>query len=82
MQIIYVHIFLNMLESNGGDKNMATPAQLKANKKHLEKLDDIKVRVQKGDKDKITAFAKGNGHKSLNAYIVYLIDKDMKAENK
>lgn len=61
---------------------MASEAKLRGNKKHLEKLDDIKVRVPKGQRDVITAFAKDNGHKSLNAYIVYLIDKDMKAENK
>ena len=57
---------------------MASEAKLKGNKKYLEKLDDIKVRVPKGKKSEIYEFAeKKRGYSSLNAYIVSLIDADM-----
>lgn len=62
---------------------MTTPAQLKANKKHLEKLDDIKVRVPKGSKEKIIAYVKAiEPNMSLNAYIVGLIENDMQKREK
>lgn len=38
--------------------------------------DQIIVRVKKGDKDSIKAFAEQNGE-SLNGYIVRLIEEDM-----
>lgn len=41
-----------------------------------ETLDDIKVRVKKGERDKIKAFAESRG-KSLNSYIIDLIHQDM-----
>jgi len=59
---------------------MATQAQLKAAKKYIkEKTDEIKVRVPKGTKLKIEAFAKELG-KSMNSYISNLIFDDMKNE--
>lgn len=55
---------------------MATKAHLEGNKRYLDKLDNITIRVQGGQKDKIKAHAQKEGM-SLNAYIVGLIEKDM-----
>lgn len=55
---------------------MATPAQLAANKRHLDKLDDIKLRVPKGQREAIKSFAESKGY-SLNGYLVHLIEQDM-----
>nr|WP_243276606.1 toxin-antitoxin system HicB family antitoxin [Flavonifractor plautii] len=52
---------------------------MEGNKRYLEKLDHITIRVQGGTKEKIKARAQQKGM-SLNAYIVYLIEKDMKTE--
>lgn len=52
-------------------------AQQRATAKYMkETLDDIKVRVKKGERDKIKAFAESRG-KSLNSYIIDLIYQDM-----
>lgn len=51
-------------------------AQKKATSKYFGKLDEIKIRVQKGQKAVIQAHAQSKGL-SLNAYIVSLIEKDM-----
>ena len=58
---------------------MATKAHLEGNKRYLEKLDHITIRVQGGTKEKIKARAQQEGM-SLNAYIVGLIEKDMRTE--
>ena len=58
---------------------MATKAHLEGNKRYLEKLDHITIRVQGSIKEKIKARAQQKGM-SLNAYIVDLIEKDMKTE--
>ena len=58
---------------------MATKAHLEGNKRYLVKLDHITIRVQGGIKEKIKARAQQKGM-SLNAYIVDLIEKDMKTE--
>lgn len=55
---------------------MATKAHLAGNKRYLEKLDHITIRVQGGTKEKIKAHAQQKGM-SLNAYIVDLIERDM-----
>lgn len=56
---------------------MASEAKLKANNKYLtEKVDKFKIRVPKGQKISIQEFAKSQG-KSLNAYIIELINEDM-----
>ena len=55
---------------------MATKAHLEGNKRYLEKLDHITIRVQGGTKEKIKARAEQKGMR-LNAY---LIEKDMKTE--
>lgn len=49
-------------------------------KKYLaEKTDDIRVRVLKGKKDEYKAHAQSKGL-SLNAYIISLIEADIKKE--
>ena len=58
---------------------MATKAQLKGNKRYQAKLDRGVFYVPKGDLEKIKARAQQKGM-SLNAYIVDLIEKDMKTE--
>lgn len=55
---------------------MVSKAREKATKKYLQKLDDVIFRVKKGRKAEIKAHAESLGM-SLNAYINYLIDKDM-----
>ncbi len=54
----------------------------KAKDKYLkEKVDTFVLRVPKGEKEKIQEYAKKEG-KSLNAYIVDLIQRDMNGEIK
>lgn len=56
-------------------------AQKKATAKYMKnKLDDIKVRVQKGKREIYKAHAERKG-KSLNALIIELLDQDMKQED-
>ncbi len=55
---------------------MATQAQLKANAKYHEKLEDIKVRVPKGERERYKQYAESVG-KSLNALIIELLEADM-----
>lgn len=54
----------------------STKAQLEATKRYHEKIENIVVHVPKGKKAIVAAYAKENG-KSMNQYIVDLIDKDM-----
>jgi hypothetical protein len=56
---------------------MATEAKLEANRRYLNKTEEVRGRVKKGSLEKIRTHAEQNGHKSLNAYIVGLIRKDM-----
>ena len=53
---------------------MATKAHLEGNKKYLQTLDEIKIRVPKGRKAEIQAVADAVGE-SLNKYIVTAIDE-------
>ena len=50
--------------------------QRRAIAKYQAKLDEIKVRVPKGDREKYKAFAESQG-KSLNALIIELLDEKM-----
>lgn len=72
-----MHIYLFVVYYSWGDF-MATPAQMKANKKYQDKLDRIVFYANKGGKEKIKAHAESLGL-SLNAYIVKLIEKDMES---
>lgn len=55
---------------------MATKAHLEGNKRYLEKLDHYTIRFPGGTKEKIMKHAQESG-KSLNAYIIALIEADM-----
>ena len=62
------------------EKSRYTAAQKKSAEKYLhEKVEDIRIRVPKGQKDVIKAFAEGQG-KSLNQFIVDCIAEGMKKE--
>ena len=59
---------------------MATEAQLRAIKKwSTEKVDEIKIRVPKGQKAEIQEFAKAHGE-TVNAFVNRLIRDAMTAE--
>ena len=59
-----------------------TEAQLKASKKyHQEKLDEIKLRVPKGNKQRIQEHAKSRGE-STNAFIYRAINETLERETK
>lgn len=51
-------------------------ARKRANDNYLKTQDEIRIRIPKGQKAEIQAYAKAQG-KSLNAYIVELIRADM-----
>ena len=53
-----------------------TKAQKEAIDKYHHKFDDIKVRIPKGEKEKIAAFAAKQGE-SVNRFIIRLIYREM-----
>lgn len=55
---------------------MANESSRKAVAKYHQKLDDIKVRVPKGEREKYKQYAESVG-KSLNALIIELLEADM-----
>lgn len=57
-----------------------TESQKQANKKYHQKLDDIKVRVPKGEREVISAHAESQGE-SLNAFIRRAIAEAMERDN-
>ena len=62
--------------------NKYTEARRKANEKYNAKAyDEIKVRVSKGDKEKVRAHAESRGE-SLNGFINRAIDETMKRDTK
>lgn len=62
---------------------MASEAKLRGNKKYLDKQDEFKVRVPEGNKKKIIAHVKSiNPDLSVNAYIVGLIEDDIRRRGK
>ncbi len=57
-----------------------TPAQLAASKKyHQEKLDELKLRVPKGNKDRIQEHAKAQGE-STNAFIYRAVNETIERD--
>lgn len=59
------------------NKSRYTEAQKKSADKYLkEKVEDIRIRVPKGQKQLIKDYAESQG-KSLNQFIVDLINKEM-----
>ena len=55
---------------------MATKAHLEANKRYLDKMEELRVWVKKGKRDEIKQYAANNGYENLSAYIKNLIEKD------
>ena len=55
-------------------------AQKKASIKYLEKLDEIRIRMPKGQKDVIKAHAEARGE-SVNAFVGRAIDETMQRDN-
>lgn len=53
--------------------------QISKDKYLKEKVDTFVIRVPKGQKEELKKYAKSK-NKSLNAYILELIEKDMKAK--
>ena len=56
-------------------------AQRKAAAKYLEKLDEIRIRMPKGRKDEIKAYAETQGQ-SVNSFIIAAIDEKMEHDRK
>lgn len=62
-------------------KTRYTDAQKRASEKYLkESVEDIKIRVPKGQKDIIKAHASKQGE-SMNAFVVRAIDETMERDN-
>jgi predicted DNA binding CopG/RHH family protein len=55
---------------------MATKAHLEGNRRYLDKMDDIRIRVPKGKREAIRAHAQSKGL-SVQSYIKKLISADM-----
>ena len=55
-------------------------AQKKASIKYLEKLDEIRIRMPKGQKDVIKAHAEARGE-SVNSFINRAIEETMERDN-
>lgn len=61
-------------------KSRYTEAQAKAAKKYLkESVEDVRIRVPKGDKSKIQEHAATMGE-SMNSFVVRAIDETMKRD--
>lgn len=59
-----------------------TEAQKRASQKYLkESVEEIKIRLPKGEKEKIKAYAEVNGE-SINQFVIRLIRAEMEANNK
>jgi predicted HicB family RNase H-like nuclease len=67
-----------MIKKKEGIK-MATKAHLEGNKRYLDKLDDIKVRVPKGRREILQSHAAAVGE-SLNSFINRAIDEAMERD--
>ena len=50
-----------------------TEAQLRASKKYHEKLENIQLRVPKGEKEKITEHARVQGESTMESIIIDVI---------
>ena len=56
-------------------------AQKKASIKYLEKLDEIRIRMPKGEKNNITEAASAAGE-SMNQYIINAVDQRMERDKR
>ena len=59
---------------------IATKAHLEGNRRYLETLDELKVRMPKGKKSLIKAHAESRGE-SLNGFINRAIDETMERDS-
>ena len=66
------------MHNKGCETVPTTEAERKAMKKYREKRKKIACDVDIQLYEKIKTFSELKGFKSLNSYILYLIDKDMK----
>lgn len=57
-----------------------TEAQLRASKKYHEKLDNLQIRVPKGEKEIIAAHAAKQGE-SLNAFVIRAIKATIETDS-
>ena len=62
------------------NKGTYTPARAEYNKKHLAKLDDIKLRVPKGKRDYYKKAAENAGE-SLNSFAIRAMDYLIETEH-
>ena len=75
---VFLDIFASTHHLSYNENMKTTPAQSRAHQKYqAEKVDVIYVRVPKGRKEVIQEHALSKGL-SVNAYVVGLIDKDLK----
>ena len=57
--------------------NKYTEAQAKATKAYLATKDEIKIRIDKGERDHWKQVAKDKGFSSLSAFVVACVEKEM-----
>ena len=70
-----------MSEKSDEKKGRYTEAQAKAAKKYLkESVEDVRIRVPKGQKAVIKAHAEKQGE-SMNAFVIRAIDETMKRDS-
>lgn len=69
----------NNLEFKEGGQMAVSAAQKKASEKYLEKLDEVRIRMKKGQKDVIKAHAESCGE-SVNGFINRAIDETMQRD--
>jgi hypothetical protein len=69
------------LPENPENENKTGRYQLKASAKYdKEKVDNIRLRVPAGWKEKMQQYAKETGYSSMNAFLVDLIRREIKIE--
>ena len=67
-----------IIKKGGANMSPQTKAHIKASNKYNQKAyDRININVKKGKREQIKAYAESKG-KSLNQYIIDLIEEDMK----
>ena len=79
MNLYTFHVYINKKKCYNNHqevKTMLSEAQKRGNNKYLAKFDDIKIRVKQGYREQYKKFAQEQG-KSLNAYFIELIEKEM-----
>ena len=62
------------------EEKRVSAAQRKATDKYLEKFDEIRIRIPKGQKDTVKAHAEGRGE-SVNGFIGRAISETIERDN-